>query len=230
MARMSRLYAADFAQLVAIHFRQAPTTAPPSVLDRSYLDLMTWLGDAVTREGVKMHGWSLTPRAMHFLMTPRDEKSIPSLVQSLGRNLAADLKVGSVFSGRYHAMIPQPALWVLPVLTWLEYLPVQEGLTDDSLAWPWSSARAHTGVVGAQPKWFQPHPDYWQCGNTPFDRQANYRQLLFEGLPKRINDQIEACLRGQWAMGEAPFLETLEKITGRRVSPAARGRPRKAPV
>ena len=228
MARLPRLHASGLAQLVSMQLRLPALHATESLGDHHYRQLFVWLGQSATREGVAVHGWSITPRAIQVLVTPSHERSIPALVQSLGRNLAAQLKVGSVFSGRYRSMIPQPGLWVLPTLLWLERQPLREELTLDAEAWPWSSARAHTGAPGTPPTWFQPHPDYWACGNTPFDRQAAYRKLLSEGARPTIDRQIEYCLRGQWGLGDSTFLLELEKISQRRVSPAPRGRPRKA--
>lgn len=227
MARLPRLHASGLAQLVSMHLRLPALPATETLGDHHYRQLFVWLGQAATRESVAIHGWSITPRAIQILVTPTHERAIPALVQSLGRNLAAQLKVGSVFSGRYRSMIPQPGLWVLPTLLWLERQPLREGLTLDAEAWPWSSARAHTGAPGTPPVWFQPHPDYWACGNTPFDRQAAYRKLLLEGASPPIERQIENCLRGQWGLGDSTFLRELEKISQRRVSPAPRGRPRK---
>lgn len=227
MARLPRLHAAGFAQLVSMQLLNPSKLALNPFADH-YRDLFVWLGLAATREGVSVHGWSITPMGVLLLATPMHEKSLSALVQSMGRNLAAQLKTGRVFSGRYRSMIPQPGVWVLPALLWLERAPLREGLTTDPEAWPWSSAQVHTGAApGSPPTWFQPHPDYWACGNTPFDRQAVYRQRLTEGASQTIELQIERCLHGQWGLGEPAFLSDLEKMTHRRVSPAPRGRPRK---
>jgi len=227
MARLPRLHATGFAQLISMQLLNQPSlssNSPPS----HYRDLCVWLGLAATREGVSLHGWAITPQKILLLATPMHEKSIPSLVQSVGRNLAAQLKTGRVFSGRYRSTIPQPGVWVLPSLIWLEREPLRAGLTTDVEAWPWSSAQAHTGSAGTPPAWLHPHPDYWACGNTPFDRQAVYRERLNEGGSRAIEKQIESCLHGQWGLGDSAFLSELGKMTHRRVSPAPRGRPRKA--
>jgi putative transposase len=229
MARLPRLYAAGYSQLISIQLREPSQHAFPAFGDHHYRSLVSWIGFSSARDAVNIHGWSITPRHIYILASPGHPKSIPALVQSLGRNLAAELKSGGVFSGRYHSMIPQPGRWVLPALIWLESQPVREQLTADPEGWPWSSARSHTGAPGVPPSWFNPHPDYWACGNTPFDRQAAYRQLLFKGNAPALDLQIEACLRGQWALGDTPFLSDLEKITLRRPQPGARGRPRKNP-
>jgi putative transposase len=227
MARQPRLYAAGYAQLISIQFSEAVQQPGQSLLDQRYQNMTTWLGEATPLCHASIHGWSITPRALLLLATPTDDKSLPSLVQALGRKLAAQLKLGGVFSGRYHATIPQPSLWVLPALIWLEQQPVREKLVEDAESWPWSSARVHTGAVSQAISWLQPHPDYWLCGNTPFDRQANYRKRLYEGLPSGANKRISFCLNGQWALGDEPFIGELQKIATRRVSPGNRGRPKK---
>lgn len=227
MARQPRLYAAGYAQLISIQFSDAAQHHSQSHLDQRYQNMTTWLGEAASLCDASIHGWSITPRALLLLATPTNDKSLPSLVQALGRKLAAQLKLGSVFSGRYHATIPQPSVWVLPALIWLEQQPVREKLVEDAESWPWSSSRVHVGAASQAISWLQPHPDYWLCGNTPFDRQANYRKRLYEGLPANADKRISFCLNGQWALGDASFIAELQKIATRRVSPGNRGRPKK---
>ncbi len=227
MARQPRLYAAGYAQLLSIDFSEPAQRSFQSPGEPPFHDLLLWLGQAASTYKVAVHGWSICPRALSLLATPEQEDSLPSLVQALGRKFAARLQSGSVFSGRYHSTIPQPGLWVLPALIWLEQQPLRDHLVDDAQAWLWSSARLHTGVPSTPLTWLQPHPDYWLCGNTPFDRQANYRRMLIAGLPTSSERLIAFSLRGQWALGDQAFIAELQKIATRRVSPGTRGRPKK---
>lgn len=229
MARQPRLYAPGFAQLVSIDFSESAQRSlqTPAIQNQPYLEMLNWLSQYSLSCNVSIHGWSIGRRALNILATPAHASSMPSLVQSLGRKLAAQLKSGSVFAGRYHSTIPQPGLWALPSLLWLELEPVREKLVDDAEVWPWSSARAHTGLLSTSPILLQPHPDYWMCGNTPFDRQANYRKKLSEGLSSVSEQKITQSLRGQWALGDDVFISELQKSASRRVSPGQRGRPKK---
>lgn len=228
MARQPRLYATGYTQLVSIDFSAPTQRSFQASINPPYSDLLSWLAQAAPLSQIAIHGWSISPNGLNILATPQHATSLPSLVQALGRKLAARLKSGNVFSGRYHSTIPQPNLWVLPCLIWLEQQPLRERLVIDAETWPWSSARAHTGVPGTSPAWLQPHPDYWRCGNTPFDRQANYRQKLAAGLPQTSAQQIASCLRGQWALGDQDFISELQKTSTRRVSARAKGRPKKS--
>ena len=55
--------------------------------------------------------------------------------------------------------------------------------------WRWSSAQQHVGSVGRLTPWLVDHPDYWACGNTPFDRQARYKKAMeVFGNPVSIAD------------------------------------------
>lgn len=227
MARQPRLYAPGFAQLIDIQISRPDPNVSFAFSEQLFPQIIDWLGQFSQTFRVSIHGWSLTPSCILLLASPSDAKGIPSLVQALGRKLASTLKTGSIFSGRYHSTIPQPDQWVLPALLWLEYQAHREQLVTDPEHWPWSSARSHTGAPGTSPTWLQSHPDYWHCGNTPFDRQACYRKMLAEGLSSFSTQRITASLRGQWALGDEIFTTDLQKISTRRVSPGKRGRPKK---
>jgi putative transposase len=229
MARLPRLYAPGLPQLVQASFAeplaQPDQPAPAALLN----DLTAWLGAAATRHRVSVHGWVLSIDRVVLLATPVDEEGLPRLMQTLGRNLASRQRGGRIFSGRYRSALLEPGQWVLPALVWLESLPGQSG-SPDIEAWPWSSAASHTGLLGSPPSWLVDHADYWSCGNTPFDRQANYRRRLHEGLSREQSERIRATLAGQWALGGPAFLEKLTHTASRRVSPGQRGRPRKQPL
>ena len=148
-------------------------------------------------------------------------------MQTLGRNLAARLRKGLVFAGRYRSALLEPSVWVLPALVWLETHPVRQGHSQNADAWPWSSASIHTGhtSVPAAASWQIDHPDYWACGNTPFDRQANYRKLLQDGLSRDQAQRVADAVTSQWALGGTRFIENLAHTASRRVTSEQRGSP-----
>ena len=226
MARLPRLYAPGATQLVLTEFAQSSTIAPFDLTSATLPLLVNWIGEAAIRYQVAIHGWSLTPNAILLLATPKDSQSISKVIQSLGRHLAAALKTGSVFSGRYRSTLLEPGVWVLPALIWLERQSFREQSCTDPELWPWSSVSAHTGAAGLAPVWLSQHLDYWACGNTPFDRQAVYRKRLHEGNESAVDKSIEKSLRGQWPLGGDSFLDDIAPHSSRRVRPARRGRPK----
>jgi len=226
MARLPRLYAPDLPHLAQARFA-VPLSAGGeggAMLDQ----VIAWLTGDARHYSVALHGWTLTFDQLVILATPSGPNGISSLIQSLGRRLAARLQIGRVFAGRFRSTLVEPGAWVLPSLVWLETIPVRQGLAADAELWRWSSAPAHMGAAPAGA--LQDHMDYWRCGNTPFDRQANYRALVLEGLPGAKMAQIEQALYGQWALGGLAFVQGLAGISSRRPVAGKRGRPRKQPA
>jgi putative transposase len=214
-------------QLVQANF-VAPLASPsaPAPADL-YNEIALWLGESSTRHKVAVHGWLLADDRILLLATPSDETGLPRLMQTLGRNLAARLRGGRIFAGRYRSALTEPGAWVLPALVWLETFPARAVPPQDPETWPWSSASGHTGGARPAAAWVADHADYWACGNTPFDRQANYRRRLSEGLSREDIHRIDRAVMGQWALGGADYIAGLSATASRRVAPGKRGRPRK---
>lgn len=224
MARLPRLYAPHLPHLAQAQF------ALPLSSDDSPVDTLNriagWLAEEARMHGVAIHGWTLTFEQILLLATPASPTGMSGLLQALGRRLAAHLRAGRVFAGRYRSTLVEPGVWVLPSLAWLETLPLRQGLVADLEQWQWSSACAHVGA--AANGFVNDHADYWAYGNTPFDRQAHYRRYLLAGLGQKETSTIEQALKGQWALGSEAFVAELGNGTAsRRPVAAKRGRPRK---
>lgn len=229
MARLPRLYIPGHTQLVHAVFsptyRSRSDAFLPSTLDL----LLGWLRDQCAERRVLIHGFSISPAGIALLATPTDERGLSQVIQSIGRHLAASLRSGPVFAGRYRSTLPEPGPWSLACLVWLERL-VQESHPElDPETWRWSSCATHTGALTPPLSWLSHHKDYWELGNTPFDRQARYRARLIDGNDRFQNQRIVEALRGQWALGDPGYITSLAPLANRRPQPGLRGRPRKNP-
>ncbi|MGB6006511.1 hypothetical protein [Castellaniella sp.] len=257
MARLPRLYAPRIPQLAQARFARplapADAPAPGAALDR----IASWLaeearasarptgvspsgpsyptagqatppGTGTGMAAVAIHAWAILPDRITLLATPGDAQSLPRLMQALGRRMGSGLLRTRVYAGRYHNALLEPGRWVLPAMIWVESLATETGHVATAIQWPWSSAAEHAGQAANAAGWLLDHPDYWREGDTPFARQAAWRKRLAAGLSEPQGLQIEAALHGQWALGEKIFLTHLGRLASRRVSPAPRGRPRKA--
>ncbi|MGE4336462.1 MAG: hypothetical protein AB7E55_10870 [Pigmentiphaga sp.] len=224
MARLARLFCPDTPHLLQIAVLPTATAVNVPVLD----GWARWVAQEAQARQVALHGWALVPREILLLLTPSSADSLRSLVQRLGRRIAAQRGGGQVFEGRYHSAVVQPGKWVLPALIWLENLPTRYDLAPGGEYWRWSSARAHAGLESADA--LSMHADYWRYGNTPFDRQATYRGLLRDGLDRQTATALQSALTGQWALGDPDFVARAERLGGRRAAPRPRGRPRKPPA
>ena len=227
MARLPRLYAPQTPQLIEARFAQALTAMSDPVPAVELDQLMTWLQQGAQEYKVAVHGWLLLNDRLLMLATPPAPDSIARVIQFVARRFATRLRHGRVFAGRYHSALVEPGHWVLPALMWLETLPVELHYVDQAERWPWSSAAHHTGKDLTHSAWATDHVDYWSQGNTPFARQARYRELLDAGLSALQSQRIQQALFGQWALGGAEFPVRLGSRASRRAVPAARGRPKK---
>jgi len=88
----------------------------------------------------------------------------------------------------------------------------------------WSSYVINT--EGKSSSLCTPHPEFLALGNTPLERQQNYRALFVHHVEqvdflKEIRENTNKGL----AIGHDRFKSELEMLTGRRVTANKRGRP-----
>jgi putative transposase len=108
-------------------------------------------------------------------------------------------------------------------MAYMDLNPVRDGLVAEARDYPWSSHGHYAGL--RHDRLLTPHPLYWALGNTPFDREAAYAELVRAGVSGADQATLtDATLHG-WAIGDARFLESLQKTTDRRVHKARPGRP-----
>lgn len=226
--RLPRLYAPGLTQLVLAQFSEPLRQSWQGLINGEQFDQITrWMGEAALAHGVRIHAWSLTPKALRLVASPSDASALSRLVQSIGRRLGAIRRDGPVFQGRFRCALLEQGAWVMPAIIWVETAPVREGLTPVATAWRWSSAPTHAGSDRGLPGPLTFHPDYWSCGNTPFDRQAKHQAALARGLEAAEVIRIDQAVLGQWALGSETFVLGLGDVASRRPSPGRRGRPRK---
>lgn len=230
MARLPRLVVPHYLH----HIVQIGNDRQPIFREEEdYASFLRWVREAARQFKVAIHAYVLMPDHLHILATPSDETGLGRMMQWIGRHYvpyynAKYQRSGTLWQGRYKATILEPDPYFLLCSRYIEMNPVRAGVVSSPDDYPWSSYPHHVGVK-PDPV-ITDHPVFWRLGNTPFDREASYRQLLGQDLPRQDIDQItDATLKG-WPLGSDTFKLGLSKVTSRRVSPAKRGRPVKRPV
>ncbi|NEN76431.1 hypothetical protein F9B74_08925 [Pelistega sp. NLN82] len=223
MARLARLYAPDTSQLIQV---QLSSQVLPEMLEVRFR-LLTWIEQTSRHYGLVVHAWSVTQESIFLFCTPSSPRIISSVVQAVGRHLASTLRVGAVFMSRYRSCLVESGEYTLACMVWLEsQVYQQEGMSIQDIL-PWSSIGWHTGHCTEKDTWIHLHEAYRQLGNTPLERQVKYRQLCEEGISAGMYQKIQTALMGQWALGSDDFIAQIAIVANRRVSPIARGRPRR---
>lgn len=195
-----------------------------------------WLAEAADKYGCAVHAYVLMPNHVHLLVTPKSERSLPRLMQSLGRRHSRHVNVGrglagSRWEGRYRAAPVEAGPFLIDCMRYIETNPVRARMSRSAGGHAWSSYAAH--AKGTADPAIKDHRLYAAMGATPGRRQAAYGKLAGKALPADFIDALRAATNGGWALGSDAFKRRLSESAGRRVMPLPRGRPpkaRKAPV
>lgn len=225
MARLARLCIPGWPHLLVQRGRDHQAVFVDDVDRTSFREL---LRETAAQQGTQVHAYGLLDDEVRLLATPAEADGLSRLVQAIGRRYVARFnrrhgRSGGLWEGRFRATVIEPEQHLLACM-----LFVEGGAGDTSLGQhdnPWSSLLHH---LGAQVDLVVTEPaQYWALGNTPFEREARYRQLHQQALTERQLAEIVKALNAGWPLGSASFRQSLETATTRRLMPLPRGRPRK---
>lgn len=229
MARLPRLIVPGLPHLVSQRAQHGQAMVRDDDDRRALLEL---LREALGRQGVALHAWSVLEGRLDLVVTPPTAEALSLLMQSVARRHAAGFnrrhaRSGGLWEGRFRAAVLDPERWLLPAMLYVELLagPSAAQAAHAEPANPWSS-RAHHAGGRVDPLLSVPAP-YWALGNTPFEREAAYRALLEQGLGPASSHAIEHALRGGWALGPPAFQLQVGSSADRPAAPRPRGRPRR---
>ncbi len=218
MARMARVYIPNTAQLVHV---RGINGAAVFFNDADYTQWLSIVRTIAPVYELDIHAYALIEKGVYLLVTARNDKALGQFMQDLGRRYVRYVnsqyqRTGTLWEGRYRTGYIQDVPYVLQAYVWLD------GLSE------YSSRAQHLGHYTHS--FLREHAQYWQLGNTPFERQTRYAQLLEQDLTKNIIKALANAVQTGWMLGDDVLLAQIELETGRRVRPAARGRPRKQNV
>lgn len=177
---------------------------------------------------VKVHAYVLAKDQFQLLLTPDLDNGVSPFMQAIGRSYvryfnAAHGRTGTLWEGRYRSTIVDAQHFALPCMIAMDLLAQTGGHVPQEDGGLHSSFGHYAGThvnrlihVPAQ---------YWALGNTPFDREAAYVDLVHQGLSPVQSSAIARALQGGWVLGDPDFVAGLQKITPRRLHPRKPGRP-----
>ena len=200
--------------------------------------LLQILREAALSAGVVLHAYAVADCELRLLATPDSATGVSRMVQALGRRYTAGFnrrhgRSGGLWDGRFRSALIEPGPSTLLALRDVDARSMPDhdahGPSMPQAAADLASVRtsaAHRTGGRRDPALVDP-PVYWQLGNTPFDRESRYRELLADPLPAGQGEALEHAVRGSWAWGSSAFLEAVVEATRRPAAPRPRGRPRR---
>lgn len=194
---------------------------------------LEYLGEYARQFGVAVHAYVLMDNHFHLLVTPGTSGGLAAMVQAMGRRYVQTFnrlhgRTGSLWEGRYRSTLIQTERYLLACMVYIDLNPVRAGMVERPEDFPWSSHRHYIGERADT--LVTPHALYWGLGNTPFAREAAYRELVQAGLARdTLNQLTDSAIKG-WALGDDAFVREVGKQTTRRPRRAHPGRPPAAPA
>lgn len=169
---------------------------------------------------VQVHGYAMLDSEVHLLLRPGSPAALSLAMQALGRRFVAAYnrrhqRSGTLWDGRYRAAVVEPGAQTLMVLRRVDRLGGGEA----------GRSSASSRLAGVRWPMLVDPPELWALGNTPFEREARYRELLAQPLPASLESAIGTALRGGRVIGGESFVDELSRQAQRRLRPAPRGRP-----
>lgn len=218
MARISRIIAVGYPH----HITQRGVRS----LDifRSDEDRHTYLQyvrEETERFGVEILAWCLMTNHVHFIAVPREESSFARGFGEAHRrytrmkNFAEGVR-GYLFQGRFGSCVLDER-HLIAAARYVEMNPVRAGLVKIPWDYRWSSAAYHVGTV---------ETDILVHDKTLRGLIDDWRSFLADAADQQLEALRKATRTGH-PTGDLPFIESLERLTGRSLKPGKPGRPMK---
>ena len=198
--------------------------------DQDRQQFLLWLQEAGRQFHVAIHAYVLMPNHWHLLATPSESINLSRMMQWIGRHYVPWFnrkyaRAGSLFQGRFKASVIESGPYVTACCRYIESSPVCTGLVASLADTVWSSYSHHAGIK-ADPI-ITDHLTYWSMGNTPFQREAAYRNLIEQSLNEADSLTLTLAIQKGGVLGSAQFKLEMGKLAGRNLERGKRGRPPK---
>ena len=214
MARLARVVVAGVPHHITQRGNRRQATFFEEGDYRRYLALM---GQWCQRCGVAVWAYCLMPNHVHLIVVPSSEDGLRRGLGEAHRRYTRHVNVregwrGHLWQGRF-ASFPMDERYLMRAARYVELNPVRAKLCRAPWRWAWSSAAAHVagkddGLVRVRPL---------------LKRAGDWREFLSAGLEADEAERFRRHERTGRPLGQARFLERIEKTLGRVIRPNKRG-------
>jgi putative transposase len=201
--------------------------------EADYQQFLVWLKEGARFYDVAIHAYVLMPNHVHLLATPSDATGLALMMQKVGRLYVPWFnhkyeRSGGLFEGRFRTSLIDSDRYFMTCSRYIELNPVRAQLSVAPGDYPWSSYAHHAGA--RLDTLVSDHSLFWGLGNTPFQREAAYIDMVQQGLSSEEVDFITTSILRNKPLGSDSFKSQLEQKTQRQILPAKRGRPFNPPL
>ncbi len=220
MARLPRLALAGCAHYVrqtCVHGQQLTVDAEDE------RQLLTALRELSVQCRVAIWAYALLVHELQLVLCPETDASLGRFMQALGRRYVQAFnrrhaRQGAFLAGRYRATVVEDGEWLLASMLQVDILADEAGRPGSA---------AHHAGQRRDPLLAEPSA-YWRLGNTPFERELEWRRRLDTGIEPAVATALAWGLHGAWVIGSPAFAARVAEALGRPATPRRAGRPRRS--
>ncbi len=225
MARQPRYFVKGQAQRI---IQRGNNREPIFADDQDYRFYLECLQESCEEHRLSIHSCGLMTNHVHFQATPESDISISKTLQSLGRRYVQYFnytyaRTGTLWEGRYKMALIDSENYLLICMRYIELNPVRATMVAHPGDYLWSSYRAN--AHGADNPLVSHNDLYRRLGRNDAEWQSAYRQLFRAAVNLKDLEAIRESTNKGWVSGNNRFRERIERLSGRRAAPMARGRP-----
>ncbi|UUX51412.1 transposase [Nisaea acidiphila] len=212
MARLARVVVPGLPHHVTQRGNRRQTTFFSDADYAAYLEI---LAEALTRARVALSSYCLMPNHVHLILVPETESGLAAALAEAHRRYTRQVNLregwrGYLWQGRFSSF-PLDGAHLLAAARYVELNPVRARLAARPEDWPWSSARAHLGMIepGGETA-----ADRILSGDLP-EAVGDWRSFLAGGMEAETAEAIRRHERTGRPLGSGGFLKELERRLGR---------------
>jgi putative transposase len=186
------------------------------------------LRSAAHRYDCAIHAYVFMTNHTHLVITPGTERSLPLLMQAIGRGYVQKLnrhynRTGTLWQGRYKASLIQDDIYLLTCYRYVELNPVRAGMVRHPGEYPYSSY--HHNATGKPDTLLTEHSVYRSLATAFEQRQAAYRALFSDEIAPDVLELVRDTTNACRVLGNDKFKDRIEARLGRSVRRGKAGRP-----
>jgi putative transposase len=196
--------------------------------DDDYLYFLESIELAKEKYPCRIYSFVLMTNHIHLLLEPAgDDGNLANFMKHILQRHGQYInkfyrRSGTLWEGRFKSSPISLDRHLMACSRYIEMNPVRAAIVEKPDDYVFSSYGTKTG--SKKLKFLDYDPTYMALGNTDQERQVAYQSLFHESIPKAEWEVIREAVQRNWAYGNSPFKEQMEKVLERRFEIKKAGR------
>jgi putative transposase len=176
----------------------------------------------------RIYSFVLMTNHVHFILEPaEDDGNLAHFMKYVSQRHGQYInkfykRSGTLWEGRFKSNPISMDRYLLACSRYIEMNPIRAAMVSKPEDYAFSSYGTKAGLKDL--KFLDNDPTYMALGKTEHERHVAYRNWFHESIPKAEWEVIREAVQRNWAYGNNPFKEEMEKSLDRRFEIKKAGR------